>query len=189
MGKTRKCHPNCLCAGRLWAVYRRTPSDAARNAVVEFYLPLLRSIAKRQARILHRELDDVLSDGAIGLMSAVETFQCGTCMTFQGVAKRHINHAIIDAVRAVDHSRNRIVFISMEHIDPISPRHSDTEYLDDLVSQLCPVDQTLVYYLRQGMTQKEIGQQIGVGQAAISHRVRKIIRKMRGLIHNSGFVE
>jgi RNA polymerase sigma factor (sigma-70 family) len=127
-------------------------------------------------------------------MSAVTKFKHGGA-PFQSYAKLLIIGAIVDGVRALDgdcryfsETRPRIIDVDIDHLTK-PPQSDAAEYLDDLVAQLCPVDQTLVYYLRQGMTQAEIGRQLGVKQAAISIRIKVLIRKVRGLIEYSSFTD
>jgi RNA polymerase sigma-B factor len=58
---------------RLLLAYHQTRDEAARARLVELYLPLVRSIARRYARNGER-LDDLVQVGAIGLLQAIERF-------------------------------------------------------------------------------------------------------------------
>ena len=89
--------------GRLWGWYKRRPSRRVRDAIVHHYYALLEAEAKR----LHRKLPssvalgDLISDGALGLLEAIESFTPGVSK-FETFGRRRILGAMLDGLRSRD---------------------------------------------------------------------------------------
>lgn len=85
---------------------RRKPSisEAERNRLVEQYLPLVKLIALRIREKLpvHVELDDLISDGTLGLMDAAGKYDPNKNDNFSSYAKFRIHGAIMDSLRQID---------------------------------------------------------------------------------------
>ena len=75
----REVHPT---AQELWHRYHQEGSSPAENALVERYLPLVRSALGRLAITLpeHVDQDDLNSAGLIGLLQALRNYDpaCGS---------------------------------------------------------------------------------------------------------------
>lgn len=65
---------------------------------VQRYLPLVRSIARRIASKLpkHYDLEDLISDGIVGLLSAIERFDPNRRVKFETFATYYIKGSILD---------------------------------------------------------------------------------------------
>ncbi len=87
-----------------WAAYRRTRSVAARNALVEHYMPLVDKAAAKMARRLWPRItaEELASAGYRGLIDAVASFDPGRGFKFETYAARRIKGAIRDWQREVD---------------------------------------------------------------------------------------
>jgi RNA polymerase sigma factor FliA len=88
----------------LWKEYQRTGDTMLRNRLVMQYAPLVKYVAGRMRTRLPDTVDqdDLVSDGVLGLMDAVERFDPGRGLTFQTFAVPRIRGAIIDGMRAMD---------------------------------------------------------------------------------------
>lgn len=88
----------------LWKEYQHTGDSALRNRLVMQYAPLVKYVAGRMRTRLPDTVDqdDLVSDGVLGLMDAVERFDPGRGLTFQTFAVPRIRGAIIDGMRAMD---------------------------------------------------------------------------------------
>ena len=88
----------------LWKEYQQTGDAALRNRLVMQYAPLVKYVAGRMRTRLPDTVDqdDLVSDGVLGLMDAVERFDPGRGLTFQTFAVPRIRGAIIDGMRAMD---------------------------------------------------------------------------------------
>jgi RNA polymerase sigma factor for flagellar operon FliA len=79
-------------------------STVSRNFIVEMY----RCVAEIVATNIHRrmpnevDLDDLISDGVIGLMEAIEKFDPGRGVQFGTYAVKRIRGAILDGIRGRD---------------------------------------------------------------------------------------
>lgn len=88
----------------LWAAYRAEPTVEVRNRLVLQYSPLVKYVAGRlRARLPDSvEYADLVSDGIIGLMGAIDRFDPGRGLTFQTFAVPRIRGAMVDALRGLD---------------------------------------------------------------------------------------
>jgi RNA polymerase sigma factor for flagellar operon FliA len=88
----------------LWTRYRAEPSLELRNRLVMQYSPLVKYVAGRLRTRLPDSVDygDLVSDGIIGLMEAIDRFDPARGLTFQTFAVPRIRGAMVDALRALD---------------------------------------------------------------------------------------
>lgn len=88
----------------LWQRYRHRPDQDLRNRLVLQYSPLVKYVAGRLRTRLpdHVDYNDLVSDGIIGLMGAIDRFDPGRGLTFQTFAVPRIRGAMVDALRALD---------------------------------------------------------------------------------------
>lgn len=79
-------------------------SDAARNALVEHYQPLVRVIAAALERRLPRSVDraDLEIAGTVGLMSAIEAYDATRGVPFELYAEHRLRGALLDELRVMD---------------------------------------------------------------------------------------
>lgn len=89
---------------QLWQDYLQTRSAAAKERLVLRYLPLVKRVVGRIAIGLppHVDRDDLLSDGFLGLLEAVERFDSRRQVKFETYAVARIRGAVLDALRARD---------------------------------------------------------------------------------------
>lgn len=88
----------------LWDSYRASRSIAARNAIVEYYLPLLQGFVDGFANRLPRDadVDDIASSAASALIHAVERFDPKHKTQFWSFASHRIRGAMLDSCRDSD---------------------------------------------------------------------------------------
>lgn len=89
---------------RWWRAYKDTYDQHAHDCLVLHYLPLVRYLAGRVRSGLPDfvEQADLVSDGLIGLMDAIDKFDLGRNLQFQTYAVPRIRGAILDGLRAGD---------------------------------------------------------------------------------------
>lgn len=82
----------------------RKPSRKQREAQVLAHLPLVRKEAQRVARRLPAwvDIEDLISAGYLGLLSAVERFDPRRGLSFGAFASHRVKGAILDELRALD---------------------------------------------------------------------------------------
>jgi RNA polymerase sigma factor for flagellar operon FliA len=88
----------------LWSQYVATGGVELRNRLVLQYAPLVKYVAGRVRSGLPRSVEDadLISEGVIGLMDAIEKFQPDRGFQFQTYAVPRIRGAILDGLRATD---------------------------------------------------------------------------------------
>lgn len=85
----------------LWTRYKEGREIAARDLLVEHFLPLVRLVAGRLSLGLPKvDVDDLESFGLFGLLEAVERFDPARGVKFETYASTRVRGAIIDGLRA-----------------------------------------------------------------------------------------
>jgi RNA polymerase sigma factor for flagellar operon FliA len=89
---------------QIWAEFRATGEASLRNRLVLQYAPLVKYVAGRLRTRMPDSVDpdDLVSDGVLGLMDAIERFEPARGLSFQTVAVPRIRGAIIDGMRSMD---------------------------------------------------------------------------------------
>ncbi|MFA6133489.1 MAG: FliA/WhiG family RNA polymerase sigma factor [Phycisphaerae bacterium] len=94
----------------LWRKYLDGRDDQARNALLVHYQPLV----ERTARVLRSrlprlvEMDDLVSAGTFGLLSAVQGFDPARGIRFEAYSPPRIRGAMLDELRSMDWSTRRV---------------------------------------------------------------------------------
>lgn len=88
----------------LWHAFKERGDKDARDRLVLQYSPLVKYVAGRVRSGLPSNVDqnDLISDGVIGLMDALEKFDPGRGLQFQTYAVPRIRGAMVDALRSSD---------------------------------------------------------------------------------------
>lgn len=88
----------------LWQRYHASNDLQDEGALVEQYIPLVKTIVGRLAMTLppHLDIEELQSAGAIGLLHAIRNFQPNHGATFETYARFRIRGAVIDELRRVD---------------------------------------------------------------------------------------
>lgn len=91
-------------AQELWQRYHRRADTHTENALVEQYLPLVRSAVGRLAMTLpdHVDHDDLYSAGLVGLLQALRNYDPACNTSFESYARVRIRGAMLDELRRMD---------------------------------------------------------------------------------------
>jgi RNA polymerase sigma factor for flagellar operon FliA len=89
---------------QIWLEFRATGEAGLRNRLVLQYAPLVKYVAGRLRTRMPESVDpdDLVSDGVLGLMDAIERFEPARGLSFQTFAVPRIRGAIIDGMRSMD---------------------------------------------------------------------------------------
>jgi RNA polymerase sigma factor for flagellar operon FliA len=89
---------------QVWVQYKKAPTQALRNQLLEYYLPLVRYNAERLHVKLPDEVDvdDLAQAGIFGLLDAIEAFDIHRGVKFETYCAQRIRGAILDELRAMD---------------------------------------------------------------------------------------
>ncbi len=95
--KTNKPQPD-------WIAYRANPTIEKRNEIALMFEPTLRRLAEHVWRGLPRQVDvaDVISEGRMGMMSAIKSFDHTKGVKFQTFCAPRIIGSIMDWLREID---------------------------------------------------------------------------------------
>ena len=95
---------NSEAVRKLWVEYKKNPTPALRNRLMEIYMPIVKHNAERIRTRLpgNVELDDLLQVGAIGLMDAINGFDIDRGVKFETFCSARICGAILDGLRSMD---------------------------------------------------------------------------------------
>ncbi len=88
----------------LWTGYRRNPSDATRNLLVEAYQTLVREVVRRFAYRLPRSVErgDLDTAANFGLISAIEAFDPTRGVRFESYCELRVKGSLLDELRNLD---------------------------------------------------------------------------------------
>jgi RNA polymerase sigma factor for flagellar operon FliA len=89
---------------QIWREFRATKDPGLRNRLVLQYAPLVKYVAGRLRTRMPDSVDqdDLVSDGVLGLMDAIERFEPARGLSFQTFAVPRIRGSIIDGMRSMD---------------------------------------------------------------------------------------
>lgn len=95
---------------QLWEDYRSTRDRAARDRLILLYAPFVKIVAGRIGQRVPTSVDraDLTSWGILGLVDAIEKFDCNRGVKFETYAYRRIWGAIIDEIRSIDWVPRRV---------------------------------------------------------------------------------
>jgi RNA polymerase sigma factor for flagellar operon FliA len=133
----------------LWRYYKDTGHRAARDRLVVHYSPLVKYVAGRVRAGLpaNVEQDDLISDGVMGLMGAIDNFELDRGLQFQTYAVPRIRGAVIDGLRASDWVP-RLVREKMRDINAATA--------------------TLEHRLKRRPRESELAEELGISQRQLS---------------------
>jgi RNA polymerase sigma factor for flagellar operon FliA len=77
-------------------------SDAAREAKIRALLPLVKRIARRISRLVPCDYDDLVGDGSIGLIRAVDNYDPARGTSLEHYARHLISGAMLNGIRRMD---------------------------------------------------------------------------------------
>ena len=91
-------------AQELWKRYHQHADTRTENALVEQYLPLVRSTVARLAMTLpeHVDHDDLHSAGLVGLLQALRNYDPACNTSFESYARVRVRGAMLDELRRMD---------------------------------------------------------------------------------------
>ena len=88
----------------LWADFKATADQSARDRLIFHYSPLVKYVAGRVAAAMPSHVDyaDLVSYGILGLIDAIEKFDPSRAIKFETYGVPHVRGAILDELRSID---------------------------------------------------------------------------------------
>ena len=183
--------------------FKKYKDQKAREKLISHNLRLVAHIVKKYTNSL--EADDLLSVGTIGLIKAVDTFNCEKSVQFSTYAARCINNEILMLIRSNKKHKNVVSLNSLttncdedkdlELIDVLSTDDDEivttiennliVQQIKEIISKNLDKREQSVIKLRYGidckraMTQKEVADELGISRSYISRIENKALKVIK----------
>lgn len=94
----------------MWHRYKASKDPDVQSRLAEHYLPLVRSLATSLSRKMGSgvDIDDMVADGSIGLLRAIDSFDVERGFKFQTYATTVVRGAILNGLRRMDWVPERV---------------------------------------------------------------------------------
>ncbi len=188
--------------GAVWKKYKEDKNPEAKKQLIANYVSLVKYVAERMAINLppHIEVNDLINDGIIGLIDAIDKFDPERGVKFETYASTRVHGAILDSLRALDWVPRRVrkkareieaAFQSMENklgrapteeemasVLNISPEELQKELLSISGTALLSLDE--IFYGESGdLSLMEMIRELGEGpeEEAVRKDVEKVLKR------------
>ncbi|MGI6261781.1 MAG: sigma-70 family RNA polymerase sigma factor [Acutalibacteraceae bacterium] len=155
-------------------------------------LPLIGSKVSRLAPQLRGERDDLLQEGAIGLMDAVAHYDSANGTPFQAYASVCIEHRILSALRAQSRQKNlplnesvplddlesSTAFSSADPEDVFFGRERLQHVLHAVQTRLSPLERQVLEGYLGGRSYREVASRLGLTEKSVDNALQRIRRKL-----------
>lgn len=208
VGATDKLPPPLSKEEELAYLIRAQNNDIeARNILIEHNLRLVVFLAKKYENTTY-DIEDLVSIGSIGLIKGINTYKIDKNIKLATYASRCISNEILMFLRK---NKKKKTEVSLEealnydsegnelHLEDILgtdaelvpkeyERKVDKEILNEEIKSLSKRDReimTLRYGLNNTLeyTQKEVAEMLGISQSYISRIEKKVVKKLKQLMH------
>jgi RNA polymerase sigma-B factor len=184
-------------------LYHRTRDHSTRERLVELHLPLVRTLARRYSNRGER-LEDLVQVGSIGLIEAIDRFDPGrgselvsfAVPTITGVIKRHLRDrsAVVRLPRPLAERTQAPVCLSLVEgesveldgamqVDGAFDASEERLLLAAGFRALAARERRIVHlHYFAGLSQAEIGCEVGLSQIQVSRLIRVSLERMRAAL-------
>ena len=122
---------------KLWAEYRKKPTQEIREQLILAYAQLVKLVAGRMSMYLGHnvEFDDLVSYGIFGLIDAIDKFDVEKNVKFETYASLRIRGAILDQIRKLDwiprtvRQRQRMIDDAVKKVEMRTGKNASDEEL------------------------------------------------------------
>ncbi|MGA2529349.1 MAG: FliA/WhiG family RNA polymerase sigma factor [Acidimicrobiales bacterium] len=146
----------------LWADFKATADQSARDRLILHYSPLVKYVAGRVAAAMPSHVDyaDLVSYGILGLIDAIEKFDPSRAIKFETYGVPRVRGAILDELRSIDwvprsvRAKARAVDSAFSKLEGTLGRSpTDRELADELEMSTSDLDDILRQTSRAGLLQ------------------------------------
>lgn len=160
-------------------------NDDAYSELISRYLPSIRRLARIYTKS-SADRDDLVSEGILGLMSAVRSFSCGKGASFSTYAGVCVNNRMMTALK-----KSAMIKKREEPIDGLnaSSGHSpekivlDREALSEIFSEvsesLTVLERSVFDLYLMGASYADITRELGISSKAVDNALARVRRKLR----------
>lgn len=160
-------------------------NDEACSALISRYLPSVRRLARMYTKSA-ADRDDLVSEGILGLLSAVKTFSAGRGASFSTYAGTCMNNRMLSSLKKSARIRSR-----EEALEDISvPEGSspekivlDREFLGEIFSEisenLSELERSVIGLYLSGASYADITRSLGIDRKAVDNALSRVRRRLR----------
>ncbi len=155
-------------------------------------MPVIGSKVSRLAPNLFGERDDLIQEGAIGLMDAVTHFDSASGTPFQAYASVCIEHRILSALRAQSRQKNLPLneSVPLDGLEiPTAVPSADPEdvffgrerlknVMDAVRTHLSSLEKRVLECYLSGRSYREIASRLGLTEKSVDNALQRIRRKL-----------
>ena len=182
---------NSSDSDKLAELAKQGDSDAFAQLFLSM-VPLISSKAARLAPQLHGERDDLIQEGAIGLMDAVAHYDAAAGTPFQAYASVCIENRILSALRAQSRQKNLPLneAVPLDGLEiPIAAHSADPEnvffgrerlqsVMNAVRTRLSPLERKVLENYLGGRSYREIASRLGLTEKSVDNALQRIRRKL-----------
>lgn len=151
----------------------------------------------------YMNMEDIIAYGMIGLIKAVDTFKIDRECTFTTYASKCIDNEILmyirresyryvyldDTIGEDDLTLNDLIIDPSIDIEGNYIDKEEIKGINDVINLLNSKDKCLFnLYFRDGYSQIEISNILGVSQSYISRRIKMLVDKLEELLYQKGII-
>jgi RNA polymerase sigma factor for flagellar operon FliA len=146
----------------LWADFKSTADQSARDRLILHYSPLVKYVAGRVAAAMpsHVDYSDLVSYGILGLIDAIEKFDPSRAIKFETYGVPRVRGAILDELRSIDwvprsvRAKARAVDSALSKLEgQLGRSPTDRELADEMEMTTSDLDDILRQTSRAGLLQ------------------------------------
>jgi RNA polymerase sporulation-specific sigma factor len=162
-------------------------SDSAFQALLERYLPVIRSRANRYAAVVGQDVEDFIQEGMLALFRAVRGFDEASGFRFKTYAVTCINNSMASAIKK--HMKNFVAELPLEENDDsrdtMQPEDMFIEQEDSakllwqIQSLLSDFERRVLKLYLRGNSYQEIGGALNAAPKAVDNALQRVRRKLR----------
>lgn len=117
------------------------------NETIQKYMPLVKSIARRISTKLpkHYDLEDLISDGVVGLLSATDRFDPTRGVKFETFATYYIKGAILDNLPKIPTNKSTVTNVIKARAEEEIPPEDYEDESNSLSSEEVESESNLLY--------------------------------------------
>ncbi len=156
----------------------------AYSELFSAFLPSIRRLAGIYT-VSAADRDDLVSEGILGLMNAVATFEPGRGASFSTYAGRCINNRMLTALKKsakIKRSEEPLDEIGSKEVSPekiIIDREALSEIFSEASQTLSPTENRVLGMYIAGADYAEIADRLGIDRKAVDNALSRLRRKLR----------
>lgn len=160
-------------------------NDDAYSELISRYLPSIRRLARIYTKS-SADRDDLVSEGILGLMNAVNTFSADRGASFSTYAGVCVNNRMMTSLKKSARIQRREESLeSLEASGESSPekiildREALSEIFSEISDNLTDLERTVISRYLSGASYADIAGELGTDKKAVDNALARVRRKLR----------